>query len=242
VEIARPVVQRTQTLSQGEAALIPETVAFDDNDLSEYGKASDRNEAKAFRQHNLERIRDKASRYPSDPFAQRLLAEAEYAEGNFTQSEAAADRMLAARPDDRDGLVIKSLLLSHRASASTGDGRKQLAAQARAMAVKANRANPDEPRPLLAYYQSFHLSGETPPKTAIEGLMEAVSLLPSDTGARQLLVDQLAKDRRYDEAIAWLMPIANSPHKSPRREKARLQMEQLKAAKAAAGQQAAAKG
>jgi hypothetical protein len=56
-----------------------------------------------------------------------------------------------------------------------------------------------------------------------------------------LLVDQLAKDRRYDEAIAWLMPVANSPHKSPRREKARQQMDQLKAAKAA-GPQASTKG
>ena len=45
--------------------------------------------------------------------------------------------------------------------------------------------------------------------------------------------------KSFDEAMAWLMPIANSPHKSPRRESARLQMEQLKAAKASAGAQAA---
>jgi hypothetical protein len=48
---------------------------------------------------------------------------------------------------------------------------------------------------------------------------------------RRQLVDQLARNKHYDEAIAWLMPIANSP----RREAARQQMEQLKAAKAAAG-------
>jgi hypothetical protein len=64
--------------------------------------------------------------------------------------------------------------------------------------------------------------------------MQAVSLLPRDTEARQLLVDQLARDRRYGEAIDWLMPIANSPHKSPQREAARKQMAVLKAAMAAA--------
>lgn len=100
------------------------------------------------------------------------------------------------------------------------------------MAVQANRGDPDDPRPLLAFYQSFNLTGETPPKVAVDGLMQAVNLLPRDTLIRQLLVDQLAKDRRYDEAMAWLMPVANSPHKSPRREAARQQMEQLKAAKA----------
>jgi len=68
-------------------------------------------------------------------------------------------------------------------------------------------------------------------------LMQAVSLLPREGAPRQLLVNQLARDRRYDEAMAWLMPVANSTHRSPRREKARQQMEQLKAAKAAAGGQ-----
>ncbi|MBA3667654.1 MAG: hypothetical protein H0W65_08025 [Sphingomonas sp.] len=117
----------------------------------------------------------------------------------------------------------------------TGDGRKQLVVRARAMAVRANRSDPDDPRPLLAYYQSFSLNGEAPPPAAVDGLMQAVSLLPRDNGSRQLLVDQLAREKRYDEAIAWLMPVANSPHKSPRREAAQQQMKQLRAAKAAGG-------
>lgn len=41
------------------------------------------------------------------------------------------------------------------------------------------------------------------------------------------------RDRRFDEAMGWLLPIANSPHESPRRAVAREQMEKLKAAKAA---------
>ena len=176
----------------------------------------------------------------TDAFAQQLLAQAEYAQGNFAESEAAVDRMLTVSPADRGGLVLKSMLLSRRSVGLTGDARKQLAARARAMAVKANRADPEDPRPLIAYYQSFNLVGEAAPPAAVDGLRQAVSLLPRDTRTRQLLVDQLAKDKRYDEAMGWLMPVANSPHKSPRREAARQQMEQLKAAKATAGQKAAA--
>ena len=239
VDIARPVIQRTRTLSAGEAALVPETVAFRDSDISEYRDSSDRTKEKGFREHNLGRIRDEAARYPGDPFVQQLLSEVEYAQGNFVQSEAAADRMLAMRPDDHAGMTLKSILLSRRSARLSGDARKEVIAKARAMAIKANRSDPDDPRPLLAYYQSYNLSGETPPPAAVEGLMQVVSLLPRENAPRQLLVDQLAKERRYGEAIAWLMPVAHSPHKSPRREKARQQMEQLKAAEVAAGKQAA---
>ena len=235
VEISQPVVLRTRLLSAGEAALIPETIAFDDSDLSEIRASSDRNEERRHREHVLERTREKAARYPLDEFAQQLLAEAEYAQGNYAQSKATIDRLLVASQDHPPALVLKSLLLSREASTLTGDSRKQQVAQARSLAVRANRKNPANPRPLIAYYQSFNLPGEAPPKAAIDGLMQAVSLLPRDTGLRQVLVNQLARDRRYADAIEWLMPIANSPHQSPLREAARKQLEQLKTAAATSG-------
>ena len=238
VSIAQPVIQGSRLLSAGEAELVPETIAFRDSDISEIKDSSDRTSEKNFRDHNLDRIRDEVQRYPADPFALHLLGEVEYAQGNFAQAEVAVDRMLAVRPNDRGGMTLKSILLSRRSANLSGNARTALIDQARAMAVKANRSDPDDPRPLLAYYQSYNLSGETVPKAAVDGLMEAVSLLPREYGPRQLLVDQLAKEKRYDEAIAWLMPVANSPHRSPRREAARQQMEQLKAAKAAGGKPA----
>jgi tetratricopeptide (TPR) repeat protein len=241
VEISRPVVLRTRPLSAGEAALIPETIAFDDSDLSEIRGSADRSEERRHREHVLERTRDKAARFPTDEFAQQLLAEAEYAQGNYSQSKSTVDRLLTVSPDHPSALVLKSLLLSREASALAGDARKQQIVQARALAVRANRKNPDDPRPLIAYYQSFNLPGDTPPTAAVNGLMQAVSLLPRDTGLRQILVNQLAHDRRYADAIEWLMPIANSPHKSPLREAARKQMEELKAAEATAGVGTAAK-
>jgi len=67
---------------------------------------------------------------------------------------------------------------------------------------------------------------------AVTGLTQVVSMLPRNSSVRQLLVDQLAADKRYAEAIAWLLPIANSPHDSPRREAARELRLKLEAAQA----------
>jgi hypothetical protein len=110
VDIARPVIERTRALTQGEIALLPETIAFRDEELSGYQDESDRKEELAFRQRNLSRIREKAGRFPSDPQVQLLLAEAEDSQGNYREAEAAVDRLLAVRPDHRAGVSLKSTL------------------------------------------------------------------------------------------------------------------------------------
>ncbi len=232
VEITRPVVMRTRLLSQGEAALINETIALRDDELSLYRKAGARKREESLRRSNLDRIRAKAARFPNDPYALHLLAEGEFSMGEFTRSETAADRLLAVNPNHVRGLARKSLLISTAASKLTGQARAAKAKEARQLAAKANRLDIDDPMPLLAFYQSFNLAGEKPSSVAIEGLLQVVARLPRDNSARQLLVDQMARDKRFDEAIAWLLPIANSPHESPRRDAAREQRAQLEAAKA----------
>ena len=232
VDIVRPVIKGSRVLSAGEAALISQTIAFRDDEVSLYRQAGARKREEALRQGNLDRIRDKAARYPTDPYALYLLGEGEYVAGDYERSAAAADRLLALQPNHVRGLARKSILVSQAASRLSGAAREAKAAEARALAVKANRIDKGDPLPLLAYFQSFNLSGEKPSAAAVEGLFQVVSMLPRDNGARQLLVDQLARDRRFDEAMGWLLPIANSPHESPRRDAAREQMEKLKAANA----------
>lgn len=227
IETARPVIQQMRTLAAAEAALIPEVIALRDDELSLYRKAGERAREQELREANLQRIREKAQRFADYPFALHLLAEAEYVAGNYAQSEAAADRLLAIRPGDIRGMVSKSLNLAQAARSLEGPARAAKAAEARALALKANRADNDEPLALLAYYQSFNLAGEKPPKAALEGLLQVVSMLPRNTAARQLLVDRLAAERKWAEAVAWLQPIANSPHESPRRDAAQEQMQKL---------------
>jgi hypothetical protein len=63
----------------------------------------------------------------------------------------------------------------------------------------------------------------------VDGLRQVVSTEPADTLPRELLVDELASDHEYAEAIYWLGPLANNPHDSPVRDSARKKMEWLKA-------------
>ena len=239
VEIARPVIRSIRPLGAGEAALIPEVIAFRDEELSLIKQPAWRERERKLREANLRRIREKAPRYPGDPFALLLLAEAESAAGNLAQSDSAVDRLLALQPGNVRATVRKSLNLSSAAGRLTGEARAARASEARRLAVRANRADPDDPLPLVAFFQSFRAGGQKPSPLAIEGLMQAVTALPRDNATRQLLVDQLAADGRYSEAIAWLLPIANSPHDSPRRDSAREQMTSLRAALA---RQSGAKG
>ena len=229
VEIAQPVVQSVRPLSAGEAALIPEVVAFSDDDLDLYDKKGDRDREQARRERNLKRTRETAARYPNDPFALYFLAESEYALGNYTQSEAAADRLLAIRPNDVHGLARKAMtmaVLSRNLPAVEKAARLQ---QAQAMAAKANHLDPADALPLLAYYETFHAAGEKAPEQAVEGLEQVVSTDPRDTHPRNLLVDELAADRKWADAIYWLGPLANDPHDSPARDSARKKMAWLKA-------------
>lgn len=229
VEIAKPVIQRFRAVSPGEAALIPEVIAFRDDDLQSIKKEGRRERERKLREESLDVTREVARRYANDPFALRFLAEAEFSAGNYARSEAAADRLLRFRPNDVHALARKAIAMSVQAKALPAAQREARAEEARALAVKANHLNKNDPLPLLAYYESYHAAGEPAPKVAVTGLMQVVSMRPRETLPRELLVDDLASRRRWREAIGWLGPLANSPHDSPLRDSAREKMEWLKA-------------
>lgn len=239
VPIAQPVIERVTPVSAGEAALIPEVIAFRDDELTLSRKEASRAREQKLRAENLARIREKAARFAGDPFALYFLAQAEYSAGHYAEAEAAADRLLAIQPTHVRGLVTKSLCLSRRAGSLAAPARGEMAAKARQLALRANKADPNDVLPLFAYYESFHLAGEKPIHQAVVSLQQVVATLPHDTRMRQLLVDELAAEHRWADAIAVLMPIANSPHRSPRRDAAREQLAQLQAELAKQGQPAA---
>jgi len=239
VPIQQPVIQRVSPVAAAEAALIPETIALSDDDLNEYRKAGDRERERKHRQDNLERIRRKAAQYANDPFALYLLAQAEKIGGNAAAAEQDVDRLLAVQPSNANGLSLKSLLVAQRAMKTPAPARSQVAAEARRLAVAANKLDPDNPQTYVAYYQGFKAAGGEVPANAVEGLAVAVEKLPGDTGVRQMLVDEYAAEGHYGAAIATLVSIANSPHESPLRQAAREQMAVLEAKLAA--QQSAAK-
>ena len=233
VPIREPVIERVRTLSAGEAALILETMAFRDDDLRFYRKESAREKEQRLRARNLEQVREKAARFPNDPFAQYLLSEVEFAAGNLPASNAAADRALALNPRHARAMARKSLALSYLAAKLPAASRVQQVEQARELALSANRADPNQLLPLRAYYESYRAVGEAPAKAALEALEMVVATQPQDSAARQMLVDEYESRRRWSDAIRTLTPIASGLHDSPRRESARAQMERLEAALAA---------
>jgi tetratricopeptide (TPR) repeat protein len=224
------LISGSRTLSAAEADLIPETVAFSGEDTSNIRKDDDRAREQARRRAILAQIRTKAARYPDDSFALRLLAEAEAASGNGAAAQTAADRMLASNPQNVPALIIKSRVLSRAAQQLTGAPRNAAAAKARDLAVKANRLDNNEPLALVAFYESYRAAGVKAPPSAVEGLSAAVATLPRNGQIRQMLVDELESQHRYAEAISVLAPVANSAHKSPRRDAAQSQMARLKTA------------
>jgi hypothetical protein len=233
VAIQEPVIQRQTAVSAGEAALIPETIAFNDDDLGLYRKASDREEERKRRARVLEQIRKKAALFTADPYPLYLLAEAENASGNAAAAQAAVDRLLVLQPTHVRALVRKSLLLSEAAARLSGNARVEKAAEARRLAVQANKLNSDDPLTYVAFYMSARSAGSTVSADAVSGLEAAAQMLPADTKVRQLLVDEYAAEKHWAAAMRALSPIANDTHDSPLRQAARERMAQFQATLAA---------
>ena len=240
VPLAEPVIQRVLPLGAAEAALIPDTIAFNDTDLALYRKNSEREREASRRQAMLKRVRAKAANFPGDTYALLLLAEEENALGSKQAALASVDRVLALQPNHAGAMVLKSTLLSDSAKSMPGGAvRTSRAAEARRLAMAANKLDPDNALTYVAFYKSYPAAGQKVPPSAVDGLAVAVEKLPDNTAIRQLLVDQLENEGRFAEAAFTLLAIANDPHESPLRQAARERLAVLKAK--AAGKAAAPK-
>jgi len=228
LEMPAKVIEKIRVLPKGEVELIPETISFRDHDLSEVEKEKDRVKERSERATYIERLRRKAAKLGNDPYALRLLADGEFVAGNIAASRTATDRLLAVDPNNPGGLYRKAALLLHEADKADGANGRALALQARELSLRANRADQDDPQPLIAYYESFPAAGERPTADALRALTAAVLTVPQDGSARWMLVEALASEGRYKEAIVQIGPLAFDPHKSPSRDRAVKRLEELK--------------
>lgn len=206
---------KVRSLTAGEAGLVNETISMRD-DIGE-------KEADAW----LAAIRAKTARFGNDRYALQLRADAEYVAEEYASSISSADKVLAVAPGDHRALVRKALAQLRIADELKGEAAIAKIKQARGWIAKANRAAQDEPLPYVAYYQSERMMGKVSP-LAVDGLVKAVELVPQDDGFRMMLVQQLAEDKRYDEAAFYLGPLAFSPHASGEQKAALKLYEELK--------------
>ncbi len=157
----------------------------------------------------LPRMRRAAAPFPNDPVVQATLAEAEYDAGNLAEAGAAADRALAADPKARDAMIYKAMVLADQAEKKPD---AKLWPEVRRWLVAANRAEPDDPEPLMLFYHSFVREGVKPSKSAVAGLVRAQELAPQDQGLRINATRVLLAEGRLAEARRTLAPLAFDPH------------------------------
>jgi hypothetical protein len=153
---------------------------------------------------------------PDDMALQTIVAECELAAGQMDAARETASAILKVQPGDaRAHLALGMAII---AGAKPGDmsavldGRKEI--------VAANRAAPDDPMPLIAYYRSFADHGLQPTALAVQGLERAQQLAPQDEQVRLMLAREEIALKRYRAAATLLRPVAFAPHPGPRRDEA----------------------
>lgn len=185
-------------LDDGEAALVPSRVrvALNDKRKADWVAANARRQAKPFPEH---------------AGAQTVLAEAELKADNFDAAETAADAALKVDPKFGQAMVIKGMAMMARAVAAKSRDEAGWKA-VRRWFTQANRLDPDDPRPLIQFYESFAKSGTVPTVNAVTGLKYAFALAPQDRELRLMLGRQLVADGDTKGALRVLKPVAYNPH------------------------------
>ena len=154
-------------------------------------------------------VRGKAAPYPDSLFAQLALTEAEIDAQNFDAADVAADRAIAIDAKSPLAHYWKGMVAMGR-----GEKDKSSYAAARPHLVKARRLDTYDPRPAIAYYQSFYDAGDAVPEPAVIALEEVFPYAAYDASYRLLLGRQLLDEKKGDIARTVLAPIAFGSHSS----------------------------
>jgi tetratricopeptide (TPR) repeat protein len=152
-------------------------------------------------------VRAIAGRFPSEPVALALLAEAEQLAGNTAAALDAVNRLLALAPDHPRGLMRKGLL--EAAALRDAHSTDQAAwTAARRPIRRAIALAPNDPLVHAALYDSFAWTGTLPPDEAQNALYTAHELAPSDSELNYQLALDFEHRGMIREAIAIIRPDA----------------------------------
>jgi tetratricopeptide (TPR) repeat protein len=174
-----------------------------------------------------------AAAHPNDAFVLTALAEAEFDSDHYDAAIAAADRALALDPKLIDAHIQKGYALEARLN--SGDSPPDAWRTVRSQWVKANKVEPDNPIPLIGFYESFLGQGAPPTANAILGLERALTVAPFDGNTRWMVAQQRIADGRLAAAAEALGPLAYSPHPGEHTYAARKLLEEVQS-KVASGQ------
>ena len=210
--VTEPVVRR---LTRAEAGIVRGRLELGARVEVPAEAERGRETALARREDWLERLRDNAQRFPELTENHLLLAEAECRVGNAQACLASADRVLAVTGTDTRALVWKGTALAQLAAASPEAGRDDRLEDARRFIVKANRLDPEDVLPLIAYYDSFEVARQAPPDVAVDGLFKIVESTPAAPAPRLDLGEELVARDLDEEARKRLLPVAKGAFETP---------------------------
>ena len=152
-------------------------------------------------------IRSLAARFPNEPFALSLLAEAEHLAGNHAAATAAVDRLLQVDPNHARGLMRRGRLQAEALRAASSTDQAAWTAARRPL-LRAIELAENDPLVHEAYYDSFVLQGGLPPDNAQNALYTAHELAPSDSELNYKLALDFERRDMIREAIAIIRPDA----------------------------------
>jgi hypothetical protein len=168
----------------------------------------------------LAELRRDAEKFPRDPDAMLLLAEAECRRASYAACLEAAGQALERSPDNVRALSWKGLALAGDAAAKAGSARSGDLKAARATLARAIGLDGEAPLPRIAYFQSFTLAGEAVPDDAMAGMAQVVRIVPAAPGPRLSLGAELIRRGQPDLARKLLYPVLFGPYDTPERKQA----------------------
>ena len=148
-------------------------------------------------------LRNAVTQYPGSSHIQMLLAEAEYNEENYAEAETAAARAVELDAENQHAWLYRGLIALEMAQADPAYYEV-----ARDYIAKARMIDLDDPRPLIAYYDTFYREegAENVSEHAIIALEQAYSTAGNDHDYRLKLSRQLLMEDRYSEALIVALP------------------------------------
>ena len=123
----------------------------------------------------------------------------------------AVDKALALDSGLARAQILKADLLRDELAAS-GNHTPAAWREVRALIIRANRADTEDPVPLVRWFETYGRLGATPDQPARDGLTKAFLLEPEVAEVRIELAFDMAARGKFDDAIALVEYLARDPH------------------------------
>lgn len=168
---------------------------------------------------------------PNDADTWSELAAAEWALGDDERDlklvRDALDKAIAVKADHVRANVLLGQLMIHELEEKGEDNSEAWRAARRPIQV-ANRADPEDPLPLYAYFQSFLEQRVRPPDMALQALERAFVLAPENISMRVSYAFSLANQGKFEPALKLAQTVAFDPHDGGRGEDLLARLESMR--------------